>query len=188
MTRDHHTQLSIRGGTMRNALFILSLSLLLAACSTAQYGAVRSPAPNPIPGAAPRIVAAAAPLQCVAFARNASGVAIWGNASTWWNSAAGRYRRGNRPAVGSVLVWRRSNRLRLGHLAVVTAVLDSRRIIANHANWLNRGQIHLGTPIVDVSRKNDWSEVRVWYTPGDSWGARSYPAQGFIYPGQVASY
>ena len=164
---------------MKNALLALTFGLLLAACSTARQDVSLGP---PVPGATPRIVAPVSPLQCVAFARKASGVAIWGNASTWWNSAAGRYRRGNRPAVGSVLAWKRTNRLRLGHLAVVTAVVNNRHIIADHANWLNRRKIHRGTPIVDVSRNNDWSAVRVWYTPGNSWGVRTYPTQGFIYP------
>jgi hypothetical protein len=65
---------------------------------------------------------------------------------------------------------------------VVTRILGSREIIVDHANWLNRGRLHLGTPVRDVSANNDWSVVRVWYTPRKQYGARSYPAQGFIYP------
>ena len=69
-----------------------------------------------------------------------------------------------------------------GSAAVVTRILSSREIIIDHANWLNRGRLHLGTPVRDVSANNDWSAVRVWYTLGKKYGARSYPAHGFIYP------
>ena len=95
-------------------------------------------------------------------------------------------RRGGKPAVGSVLVWKRTARLRLGHLAVVTALVDNRTVLVDHANWLNRGRIHRNTPVVDVSPKNDWSAVRVWYTPGNTLGARSYATRGFIYPDRLA--
>jgi surface antigen len=84
--------------------------------------------------------------------------------------------------VGSVLVLKRSRRLRYGHIAVVTGILSSREIIIDHANWLNRGRLHLGTPVRDVSANNDWSVVRVWYTAGKKYGVRSYPVHGFIYP------
>ena len=66
---------------------------------------------------------------------------------------------------------------------MVTRINGPRGIIVDHANWLNRGRIHLGTPVRDVSKNNDWSAVRVWYTPGKSWGQSAYPAYGFIYPG-----
>ena len=37
----------------------------------------------------------------------------------------------------------------------------------------------------DVSKNNDWSVVRVWYTPGQVLGKRSYAVSGFIYsPGK----
>ena len=64
---------------------------------------------------------------------------------------------------------------------MVTRILNSREIVVEHANWLNRGQIHKSTPVRDVSKANDWSEVQVWYTPGKRYGARTYPARGFIY-------
>jgi hypothetical protein len=139
--------------------------------------------PRPEPRPEPRIVKASARLQCVPFARQASGIAIRGNASTWWRAADGRYRRGGRPRVGAVMALKKTRRLRLGHLAVVTAVLNEREILVDQANWLNRGRIHLNTPVRDVSANNDWSVVRVWYTPGRQFGKRRYPVQGFIYPG-----
>lgn len=108
-------------------------------------------------------------------------ISLRGAAWTWWRAAKGRYERGHAPRVGSVLVLRRRGRS-LGHIAVVTRIVGPREIIVDHANWLNRGRIHLGTPVRDVSENNDWSAVRVWYTPGKTWGRSAYPAYGFIYP------
>jgi hypothetical protein len=175
----------------------LGLLLALAACypaSGARPLAQHSPAQtgseagNALPAhgdtrpiAAARIISPARPLQCVPFARQASGVRIRGDAWTWWRSAEGRYRRGHRPTPGAVLVLSKTNRLRLGHLAVVTRIVNERVIVVDHANWLNRGQIHKGTPVMDVSSRNDWSRVRVWYTPGGVWGRTVYPVQGFIH-------
>ena len=129
----------------------------------------------------PRIVTPARWLQCVPYARALSTVAIRGDARTWWRQAEGRYDRGRRPTVGSVLVLKPNGRSR-GHLAVVTAILSDREIVVDHANWLNQGRIHLSTPVRDVSGAGDWSAVRVWYTPGRKYGTRRYPAYGFIYP------
>ena len=42
-------------------------------------------------------------ISCVPFARNASGIAVGGNAWQWWNNAAGVYARGSVPESGSVL-------------------------------------------------------------------------------------
>jgi len=135
-----------------------------------------------------RIVDASAPLQCVAYARDASGIGIRGDAATWWEGAESRYQRGFDPALGAVLVLAKTNRLRQGHLAVVKQFVNEREIIVDHANWLNKGQVHLSTPVRDISPDNDWSVVRVWYTPGNSYGARNYLVQGFIYPDpEVAS-
>lgn len=132
-----------------------------------------------------RVIATAAPLECVPYARTISNVFIRGNAWTWWQSAAGRYSRDNRPAVGSVLVLKRTSQLRYGHVAVVSRVLDSREILVDHANWLNRGRIHKDLLVRDVSPSNDWSMVRVWYAPGNVLGKRRYPAYGFIHPRQA---
>lgn len=129
----------------------------------------------------PRIVRARGRLQCVPFARRHVNISLRGHAWTWWRAAKGRYARGRRPEVGSVLVLKRRGRS-LGHIAVVTRIVGPREIIADHANWLNRGRIHLGTPVRDVSKHNDWSAVRVWYTPGNTLGRSAYPAYGFIYP------
>ena len=130
----------------------------------------------------PRVVTPTRRLQCVPYAREQSGIPIRGDAWTWWHKAKGKYRRTSRPAVGSVIVFSKTKRNRYGHLAVVTQIVSEREILARHANWLNKGQIHVDTPIRDVSRNNDWSAVRVWYTPGGVFGKHDYPVSGFILP------
>jgi hypothetical protein len=132
-------------------------------------------------GAPPRVTDYSARLQCVPFARAASGIAIYGDANTWWRQAAGRYPRSSLPAPGSVLVVRGYGGPR-GHVAVVTHIESSRLIRVDHANWLNGGEISVGVPVLDVSAENDWSEIRVWHVPGGHWGGRVYQAEGFIHP------
>lgn len=133
------------------------------------------------PSTGAHIVPTAKPLQCVPYARSASNISIRGDAWTWWQSAAGRYSRNNLPAAGSVLVLKRTKNLRRGHVAVVTRVLGRREILVDHANWLNKGQIHKNALVRDVSSRNDWSAVRVWYTPGNVLGKSTYAAYGFIH-------
>ena len=140
------------------------------------------PAPRYLSETPARTVTPRKRMQCVPYVRQISKVSIRGDAWTWWPSAKGRYGRGSTPKVGSVLALKRTRRLRYGHIAVVTRILSSREIIIDHANWLNRGRLHLGTPVRDVSADNDWSDVRVWYTAGKQYGVRTYPAHGFIYP------
>ena len=134
------------------------------------------------PTLTPRIVKGAPGLQYVPYARTHSGIAIRGNAWTWWDQARGKYQRAGKPAVGSVLVIGKSGGNRYGHLAVVTRIVSNREIVVNHANWLNKGRIHLDTPVHDVSARNDWSAVKFWYTPGNVLGKSTYPVSGFIYP------
>jgi surface antigen len=133
----------------------------------------------------PRVVSPKYRLQCVPFARAESGVQIFGDAYKWWNAAKNRYDRKARPSEGSVLVMKSWREVQRGHVAVVTRVVDPRHIIVDHANWLNDGQIYLDTPVQDVSKKGDWSRVRVWYTPGKKWGTRVYTVKGFILPERV---
>jgi hypothetical protein len=136
----------------------------------------------------PRIIRGARRLQCVPFAREASGIEIFGNANRWWDLAEGRYRKARTPAVGSVMVMNGYRTNRRGHVAVVRKIVDSRTIIIDHSNWLNDGKIYLSAPVRDISPNNDWSQVNVWYTPGQTWGSRTYSAKGFIRPNhQVAS-
>lgn len=124
---------------------------------------------------------AAAYLQCAPYARAQSGIDIHGNAGTWWGQAAGHYRRGAEPEVGAVLAFQPSRAMPIGHVAVVGAVVDSRHILLNHANWSGAGRIERAALAEDVSEKGDWSEVRVWYAPQHSLGLRTNPTFGFIY-------
>ena len=133
-------------------------------------------------GVRPKIVDPAKPLQCVPFARDASGIEIRGDAKNWWKLAAGKYPRSRRPREGSVFVMKGYKTTRRGHVAVVRQILDDRTIVVDHANWGNDGRIYLSAPMRDESKKNDWSKVRVWYTPLDQWGQRIYRARGFIHP------
>ena len=118
-------------------------------------------------------------LQCVPFARDNSGIELTGNAHTWWNSAEGVYQRGARPEVGSVLNFRSHGRMRLGHVAVVSNVIDGRTLAIDHANWSGPGKIVRNVTVVDVSEENNWSAVRV--ALGDGGFGNVYPTYGFIY-------
>jgi hypothetical protein len=127
-------------------------------------------------------------LQCVPYARALSGVTIFGDAHTWWGQAEGKYNRGNTPEVGAVLAFPPHGKMRLGHVAAVRRVVDDRTIIISHANWSTiggvRGHIEEDVRAVDVSEANDWSRVRVWYTPNEALGSTEWPVHGFIYPKQ----
>jgi surface antigen len=136
---------------------------------------------------APAVHRLSARLQCVPYAREESGVALRGNASTWWNQARGMYVRTKKPDSGNVMVMRGYRNPGRGHVAVVREVLSDRSIIVDHANWLNSGEVTLNVPIVDVSPRNDWSQVRVWHIPTQSWGVRVYNVQGFIVPNAAGS-
>jgi hypothetical protein len=131
---------------------------------------------------APVILADQPPSECVPYARNVSGIQIWGDAVTWWQQSENRYARSGRPAEGSVLVLRGWNDDKRGHVAVVREIVADRIIRVDHANWLHGGEVSLNVPVMDVSSANDWSEVRVWHVPGGYWGGRTYLAQGFIHP------
>jgi surface antigen len=124
-------------------------------------------------------------LQCVPYAREVSGIQIYGDAHTWWGQAEGRYKRGNRPRPGAVMAFRPSGNMRLGHVAAVSRVVDSRTVLLDHANWSpidgRRGQIERDVKAIDVSPENDWSEVRVWFDPIDGLGTTHWPVEGFIY-------
>jgi surface antigen len=130
----------------------------------------------------PAVLDPASPLQCVPFAREASGIDIHGDAKNWWRLAAGKYSRTQRPQEGAVMVMKGYRTTRRGHVAVVKQILDDRTIVVDHANWGNDGRIYLSAPVRDESPKNDWSMVRVWYTPAGTWGKRIYRTRGFILP------
>lgn len=116
---------------------------------------------------------------CVPFARNLSGVEIRGNARTWWKQAQGRFEVGKTPEVGAVMAFSATRSMPLGHVAVVSEVVDDRTLRIDHANW-HRNKVSLGMAVIDVSDKNDWSRVRVETNPG-AFGS-VYPINGFIHP------
>lgn len=118
-------------------------------------------------------------LQCVPYAREVSHIELTGDAFLWWAEAAGRYARGNMPEEGAVLNFRAIGRMPLGHVAVVTGVVDSRTILVTQANWV-RGTITNDVTVQDVSPDNNWTEVEVELGDSKSWGA-PYPTYGFIY-------
>lgn len=124
---------------------------------------------------------ASAHLQCAPYARQVSGVALHGNAGTWWGQADGVYRRGHTPTRGAVLAFKSTGAMRYGHVAMVSKVLDSRHVLLNHANWSGHGDIQRAALAVDVSDAGDWSAVRVWHSGTGSLGLRSNPTFGFIY-------
>lgn len=139
------------------ATFVLALSTLLA------------------------LPATAGTLQCAPFARQVSGIDIHGNANTWWGQAEGRYDRGHEPRVGAVLAFSASRSMPVGHVAMVSKVVNDREVRLTHANWSYRGGIERDVRAIDVSPNNDWTDVRVWYGPIGGLGLRSNPASGFIY-------
>jgi surface antigen len=122
-------------------------------------------------------------LSCVPFARADSGITVAGNAWEWWQNAAGVYSRGSVPEPGSVLTFRANGRMRLGHVAVVSNVVNAREIEIDHANWWGPGMhggVARNVPVVDVSEANDWSAVRVGLGQSGEFGS-VYPTYGFIY-------
>lgn len=120
-------------------------------------------------------------LQCVPYARDVTGIRIYGDAHTWWSQAHGRYARGQLPKVGAVMAIRPHGNSHLGHVAAVSGIIDSRTVLLRHANWSSPGLIEDNVRAVDVSPDNDWSAVRIWHGPSGKLGTRHWPLYGFIY-------
>ena len=133
----------------------------------------------------PRVDRSLKKLFCVEYARMRSGLAVFGDAKQWWERARTLYARAARPAADAVMVFSGSKRLKRGHVAVVTEVVSDREIIVDHANWQNKREVDLATPVLDVSPNNDWSMVRVWDIPSGQFGARTYAISGFITKGLI---
>ena len=124
--------------------------------------------------------------QCAPFARMVSGIAIHGNAGTWWDQAEGRYERGHAPTPGSVMVMKPHGRMRVGHVAMVSRIVSDREIAVTHANWSRRGGVEENVRVIDVSPEGDWSQVKVWFASMGDVGRTTYPTFGFIYAAPVA--
>ena len=125
-------------------------------------------------------------LNCVQFVQQISSINLHGDAWQWWEAALGYYDRGERPAVGAVMVFSRTLLLPHGHVAVVRSVQDPRTVLVDHANWSHvhgrRNGIEQAAAVIDVSPANDWSQVRVWYDPVGDIGQTVYALRGFVYP------
>ncbi|HVZ02219.1 MAG TPA: CHAP domain-containing protein [Dongiaceae bacterium] len=158
-----------RIGQSRSRVLRVALLLVLAGCGTPRSG--MEPAAS---GSAGDVA-----LSCVLYARATSGIDLRGDAYTWWDSAAGHYLRGQVPETGAVLVLAKTDRLQLGHLAVVREVIDDRDILVDHSNWVP-GKIIMGMQVRDVSPANDWTELRFFNQDYGVFGS-IYPADGFIY-------
>jgi surface antigen len=167
--------------------FILAaFAVCLSGCSPQPEPMVASPPPVS-EGQLARLdpaVLPKGPLSCVPYARLVTGIPIRGDAWTWWAKADGAYLRGLRPQVGSVLVFKRTQRLQRGHVSVVARIVNAREILVTHANWgstpSSRGKVTSDVRVTDVSPANNWSEVKVWNEYTGSFG-RTYPTYGFIY-------
>jgi hypothetical protein len=129
---------------------------------------------------APSIETPLKKLFCVEYARARSGLAVFGDAKYWWARAKNLYARVTSPVENAVMVFTASSRIRKGHVAVVTNIVSSREIRVDQANWQNQGEIDHSTPVLDVSKKNDWSKVRVWDIKSQSFGGHVYAISGFI--------
>lgn len=128
-----------------------------------------------------------APVDCAPFARALTGVRLSGAAEDWWYEAAGRYQRTNDPEVGAILVLSRSTRLPDGHVAVVSRLVSTREVLVTQANWVHH-RVTEDQSVIDVSARNDWSLVQVWWPPAHQMGLTRYTALGFILPDQPASH
>lgn len=119
-------------------------------------------------------------LQCVAFVKQTTDFNIRGNARDWWGAASGRFARGGQPEEGAVLAFRGTRRMPLGHVSLVSSIVDSRTILVDHSHWASPG-ISRNVRVVDVSPNNDWSAVRVALNGNSDRLGSIYPTHGFIY-------
>lgn len=124
-------------------------------------------------------------LWCVPYARKLSNIRLRGDAFLWWAEAEGRYLRGPRPRVGSILAFRSIPRMPLGHLAVVVKIINSREILVNEANWVPDA-VTRDVPVIDVSPGNTWTDVK--QSTGNGTFGLSYATYGFIYSNKSRTF
>ena len=158
--------------------------LVLGGCASTP----RPQSTGPRPAVGERTPSENGVLQCVPYAREKSGIQLYGDAYTWWDQAAGRYRRQSVPAVGSVMILYNYAGSDHAHLAVVRRIVGVREIRVDHANWLNDGAVYENNPVYDVSSDNDWSVVRIYNIPAQNWGVKTYPVQGFVTPAPESGF
>jgi hypothetical protein len=183
----------MRDSIEQNSARLTATAFLAAFVVTACASVAPPVGPYPLPGPGgpgpagststqPRFLAQGPPLQCVPFARQVSGIEIYGDANTWWMQADGKFPRSRTPGVGSVIVIRTFQDGTRGHVAVVTRVISDRLIYVDHANWHGREEVAVNIPVRDISVSNDWSEVNVWWLDTNAWGRKAYQVDGFIHP------
>jgi surface antigen len=118
--------------------------------------------------------------NCALYVRAETGVALYGAAGGWWNQAEGRYARGHVPAIGAILVFKRTGHMPSGHVALVTQLVSEHEILVDHANWYH-GRVTRHMSVIDTSPNHDWTSVAVLEMHAGRHG-RDNPAFGFIYP------
>jgi hypothetical protein len=118
--------------------------------------------------------------NCALYARAVTGVDLYGAAGGWWYEAAGRYQRGQTPAVGSIMVFRPTGAIPSGHVAVVSKIVGPTMVLVDQSNWYH-GRVTLQTPVVDTSPGHDWTTVAVMNLGSGQFG-RDNPTFGFVYP------
>lgn len=153
---------------------------LVSAVVPAPAAAPTVMAATPAPNGLPRVVGhgGSRRIWCVTYVNAVTNFNIQGDAHQWWALAANRYARGPQPAADAVLAFRSTRGMPLGHVALVAKVISPREVLVNQANWV-RNTVTADTRVLDVSPKNDWSQVRVENLDGTFGGV--YPTYGFIY-------
>jgi hypothetical protein len=119
--------------------------------------------------------------NCALYARAETGVALYGAAGHWWDQAEGRYARGQTPAPGAIIVFKRTGHMPSGHVAIVSKIVSANEILVDHANWTH-GAVSRGMSVIDTSPNHDWTQVAVM-DPHSGKHGRDNPTFGFIYPG-----
>jgi hypothetical protein len=118
--------------------------------------------------------------NCALYVRGETGVALYGPAGGWWGQAEARYARGHLPAVGAILVFKKTRHMPSGHVALVTKLVGPHEILVDHANW-RHGGVSRNMSVIDTSPNRDWTSVAVMEPRAGKQG-RDNPAFGFIYP------
>ena len=120
----------------------------------------------------------ASAINCVAYVKAVTGFSLMGDAWQWWGAAEHVYERGYAPAPGAVMVFSRTARMHVGHVALVSRIVSNREILIDQANW-HHGLVDRGVSVHDLSLANDWSSVEVEWTKGVYGGP--FPITGFVY-------
>lgn len=81
-------------------------------------------------------------IECAEFVRKESGFWIFSHAYGWKETARKfGYPIGDKPKQGAVLFFPRQPNAPGGHVVIAKKVVDSRKILVDHANWKRQGEI-----------------------------------------------